>query len=597
VVPAPPPPSTPTPIEDRSTQPLRTLERSPGESVIGMGTATASAEGSLAEEVETGRRVLYLMLVRTVLISLVLGSQLLLYWLGNVDLATPASLMLFAIIGSTYLLTLVYALGVWRGGAPGRLANYQIAGDLVLTTLLVHVTGGAQSAFTFFYPLSIIGASAVRFRAGAITVALAAAALYVGVAVLGWAQVLPVPAGQRLLPWDLTSIELVRWLAVNLAAFAGVAVLAFNLGNQIQRTTQSLATHKEAAADLYTVHEDIVRSLASGLVTVDRGNRILTINQMAAEILDVRGGGITGRPVDEVIPGFSARFAEVAPRSSLRRADLTVVRPGRPPLHLGITLTPLRDNQDHLIGRIVNFQDLTEMRQLEQQMKRAERMAAIGALASGIAHEIRNPLASMSGSIELLREQPRVADDDKALMNIVVREIDRLNALISDLLDYANPHPRQRVEFDVALLARETVQVFQQDRTFGEVEVILESGDGTEALPMVGDPGRVRQVLWNLLRNAADAASRGGGKVWVRLRRGDPMEVEVADDGPGIASEHLPRIFDPFFTTKSRGTGLGLATCHSIVAEHGGSIDVASELGHGTSFVVHLPAAASDEQV
>jgi len=230
---------------------------------------------------------------------------------------------------------------------------------------------------------------------------------------------------------------------------------------------------------------------------------------------------------------------------------------------------------------------------MEVQMRRGERMAAIGALAAGIAHEIRNPLASMSGSIELLRTSPQVSADDSALMNIVTREIDRLNALITDLLDYANPHPRSMVSFDLALLVRETLEVFGRDPGLGELEVRQEqvqgARDGDEVV-MVGDPSKLRQVLWNLLRNAADAASRGGKHVTVRVSRHDKTaEFRVNDDGPGIPPEHLQRIFDPFFTTKSRGTGLGLATCHGIVTEHNGTIDVKSQPGRGTTFVVRLP--------
>jgi two-component system sensor histidine kinase PilS (NtrC family) len=233
---------------------------------------------------------------------------------------------------------------------------------------------------------------------------------------------------------------------------------------------------------------------------------------------------------------------------------------------------------------------------MEQQMKRAERMAALGTVADGVAHEIRNPLASISGSVELLRTQPQVGEDDRALMDIVIREIDRLNRLITDLLDYANPHPRERVTFDVALLLRETAQVFQRDRTLGEVALVV-GVDAGEVL-VNGDPGKLRQVLWNLLRNAAEAAAQGGtragGRVGLALRRGEgEVEIEVSDDGVGIPPDLVGKIFEPFFTTKHKGSGLGLATCHSIVTEHGGMIDVHSEPERGSRFVVRLPLAAA----
>ncbi|MCE9574714.1 MAG: PAS domain-containing sensor histidine kinase, partial [Deltaproteobacteria bacterium] len=245
-----------------------------------------------------------------------------------------------------------------------------------------------------------------------------------------------------------------------------------------------------------------------------------------------------------------------------------------------------------VVGRVINFQDLTELRRMERDVRRAERMATVGQLAAGIAHEIRNPLASISGSIELLGQGPRASEDDRALMAIVTREIDRLNGLISELLDYANPRPRQVVDFDLGVLLDETVRVFQQDKGFGEVAI---AWTNPGPAPMSADPAKLRQVMWNLLRNGAEAAAGGGRHVEVTLVLDDAgATIEFADDGPGIAPSALPRIFDPFFTTKRSGTGLGLATCQSVVVEHGGAIEVSSELGRGTRVLVRLPRRAPE---
>jgi two-component system sensor histidine kinase PilS (NtrC family) len=258
---------------------------------------------------------------------------------------------------------------------------------------------------------------------------------------------------------------------------------------------------------------------------------------------------------------------------------------------LGISVSPLRDDNDKVIGRVVNFQDLTELRTLEETMRRAERLATVGQLAAGIAHEIRNPLASISGSVELLGRAPRVSDDDKALMAIVVREIERLDRLIHELLEYANPRPRTLVRFDLLTVLTEVIQVMRQDKS--RSEVALKTELPTEPIMLTADPSQLRQVMWNLCRNAAEAAIGGAGNgavVTVRAREDSiGVTIEVEDNGPGIAADHLPRIFDPFFTTKKRGTGLGLATSHAIVTEHGGSLDVRSEPGQGTRFTVRLP--------
>jgi two-component system sensor histidine kinase PilS (NtrC family) len=208
--------------------------------------------------------------------------------------------------------------------------------------------------------------------------------------------------------------------------------------------------------------------------------------------------------------------------------------------------------------------------------------------AVGVAHEIRNPLAAISGSIELLRQGPAASDEDRALMAIVHREITRLNALIGDLLDYANPKPPQPVDFDLGVLIEEILQVARGEQAFAKVEMAMEVD---RPLPIHADPAKLRQVLWNLLRNAADAAALGGNHVTVDARRTpSATTIVVSDDGPGIAADKLAHIFDPFFTTKHHGTGLGLATCHAIIAEHHGHIDASSELGKGTKMVVTIPS-------
>ncbi len=551
-------------------------------------TNLPKADGQAGPDIR--QRVLYLMLFRLVLISLVLGITILLAWLSDFDLSAPNSLALFVIIGFTYLMTIIYAVALQRGVDPIRLADVQVAFDLLITSSLVHVTGGAQSAYTFFFPLSIIGAATVRFRVGAVVVAIVSFVSFVSISLLGYWEVLPSLAGQRVLPHKITGVELGRALALNSAAFAGVAVLAYNLGTQVQSTFESLEVERSAAADLFALHEDIVRSLSSGLITADTNDVVVTINQAACEILGVTSRQVLNERIDAVLPGVGEKIAGLDDRSTLSRADLSVVRADESELKLGLSISPLRDNDDHVIGRILNFQDLTELRAMEAQVRNAERLATIGTLAAGVAHEIRNPLASISGSIELLSASPQADEDQRTLMGIVTREIDRLNRMIKDLLDYTNPRPRKTVEFDLTELAGETCRVFEQDGNFEGVSVAL---DASDSVVVTADPEKLRQVLWNLLRNAGEAVKDGrGSHVDVEIRTAtETAMIVVSDDGPGIASDDLKHLFDPFFTTKSTGSGLGLATCQSIITEHGGSIDVdsPSQPGGGTRFVVRLP--------
>jgi two-component system sensor histidine kinase PilS (NtrC family) len=543
---------------------------------------------------ELHRRLIYLMLFRVVLISLVLGATTVLYWLSDVDLAQPNVLMVYAIVIATYVLTIVYAI-LLRRERPGKwIAHAQLIGDLAIATILVHITGGAQSAYTFFFPLTIIGSAVVLYRRGAVMVTVAAALLFSTVSLLGWLEVLPAPVGQRVLPHAATGLEFGRFLALNLAAIAGVGALAFNLGGQLQRTSASLEEQRTAAADLLTLHEDIVHCLTSGLITVDTNGKVMTMNQAAQDILGVPIPAAIGRPLGRTSTPLAELLQQTPESRPARRGE--VAQPvGKGELILGVSISPLYNHHYDVVGRILNFQDLTEMRTMERHVKRAERLAVIGGLAAGVAHEIRNPLASISGSIELLGKSPDADEDSRALMSIITREIDRLNNLITEFLEYARPRPPSLVDLDLPGLIDDTLRVFAQDPRFEDVTVDFELPED-EVPQLRADPEKLRQLVWNLLRNAAEAASDGGKEVQIGIRLQESgLSLRVQDNGPGIPSELIDRVFDPFFTTKATGSGLGLATVHSIASEHGGSVNAQNLASGGAMFTVELPYNAGRE--
>jgi two-component system sensor histidine kinase PilS (NtrC family) len=557
------------------TVPIPTVKRdlatpSPGDSLVGHPVATPS---------DLRRRVSRLLLLRTLVVSVVLGLSM---WLLTAGETPPRAAVWLqsSIIAATYLSLIGFGLTLRAGVSPRKVAILMQAADIAVTSLLVYVTGGAQSPYAFLYALSIVAAGALYYRRGAVAVTLGSIVALAIVALLAWKRVIDLPMVGQIRPWEQSGTGFARSLGVQLAAVIGVGALAFIFGDQLEKGAESLATTRKAAADLFTLHQDIVRSLASGLITIAPDGTVLTANQAGADILRRTVPDLAGKSIERAMPGLSAMLVES--HGELRRADLDLGE-----LTVGVTVSPLRDVRDQVIGRVVNFQDLTELRRLETHMRRAERLATVGQLAAGVAHEIRNPLAAISGSIELLRQTPQASDDDRTLMAIVHREIQRLNVLIDDLLDYANPRPSQHVDFDLAILVRETCQVAQGDKAFEEIELTCETDD---AIAIRADSAKLRQVVWNLLRNAADASASGGKRVRVEARRDDTgSTVIVTDDGAGIAPDQLARIFDPFFTTKKKGTGLGLATCHAIIAEHGGHIDVDSEVGKGTKMVVRLP--------
>jgi two-component system sensor histidine kinase PilS (NtrC family) len=526
-----------------------------------------------------GKRVARHLLLRTIVISIVLGLSV--WILANA--ANPARLAMWvqsSVIAATYLSTIVFGLQLRRGVAPRLVARQMHANDIGLTSLLVLITGGAQSPYVFLYALTIVSAGALSYRRGALITTAASVASAIAVALVAHAHVLAVPLGQ-LRPWEQSWFDFVRTLGINLSALIGVGALAVIFGDQLQKGAETLATTQRAAADLFTLHQDIVRSLSSGLITITPDGTILSANHIAADILRTSQEALAGKQVDQVMPGVAALIAD-----NRQRADLALPTKTHEMIMLGVTVSPLRDVHDEVIGRVINFQDLTELRRLELHARRAERLATVGQLAAGIAHEIRNPLASISGSIELLQASAQTSEDDRTLMQIVHREIQRLNILIGDLLDYANPRPSEPVEFDLGSLVEETLRVARGEAAFAEIELASEVEPG---LTIHADPAKLRQVVWNLVRNARDAAATGGKHVTVRARRVDrDAVIAVKDDGPGIAKELVARIFDPFVTTKQKGTGLGLATSHAVVAEHGGRIDV--ETGRdGTTMIISLP--------
>jgi two-component system sensor histidine kinase PilS (NtrC family) len=565
-------------IAQRNLRSRARVPASPGDSLVSPPAQPAS---------ELSRRVGRLLLLRTIVITVVLGMSVWLLLHGEQP-ARAAVWLQSSIIAATYLSSIAFGVLLRRGFAPSRVAHPMLANDLVLTSALVYTTGGAQSPYGFLYPLTIVAAGALLYRRGAVIVTVASLGAFIAMSLLAWAHVIAVSLPSQIRPWEQPGIDLVRTLGINVAALIGVGALSFIFGDQLQRGAETLATTRRAAADLLSLHQDIVRSLSSALITTTPDGHVLTANRTATEILRRPARELLGKPVEQVLPGVTELLQPdstpgTAARTEPRRADLEI----DDELTIAITVSPLRDVRDQVIGRVINFSDLTELRRLEQHARRAERLATVGQLAAGVAHEIRNPLASISGSIELLRQAPQ-SEEDRTLMAIVHREIQRLNVLIGDLLDYANPRPKQPVDFDLGVLVEETLQVARGDQAFAEVEL---THDITRPLQITADPAKLRQVVWNLVRNAADAAKAGGKHVHVTVRVADGRaEIAIVDDGPGIPSEQVGRIFDPFFTTKKKGTGLGLATCHAVVAEHGGRLDVETELGKGTKMVVSLDA-------
>ena len=530
-------------------------------------------------------RFTYVLLFRVVVVSLLLVARLF-------EEAAAPSGVAFGFTAGLGLVVLCYASSIffslWLRRSHSemelrRLAAAQSIFDLLAATALVHFSGGAESQLAFVY-LLVVAVSGLSFTRGALWVAVAAAALYTALLVTRQLGFLPRIAQVYALPVR----ELARSIMLNAVAILATGVLASRLAVELKRAGASLVTKNAELDDLATLYADVVRSLSSGLITLAADGRVATANQAASVILGLSESDIQGRPIEDLIPGMDELRA--TPRAA-RRAELAFLDSGRRSRRLGVTISPLVDARDVQVGQIVSFQDLTELREMEEAVTRQKRLAAIGRLAAGIAHEIRNPLAAISGSIELLVASGigEASADDKELAQIVLREVARLNALITQLLAFARPRELELQSLDLAELMRELVQVYKNDRRLGDASIELYA---EQAVVVSADAGQLRQVVWNLLRNASEAAPDRPIHVSV-AHDSQHARLVIADEGPGISDEHLSRIFEPFFSTKEGGTGLGLPTVHRIVEEHHGSVTLSRNPSGGTSAVMRLPLQAA----
>jgi two-component system sensor histidine kinase PilS (NtrC family) len=523
-------------------------------------------------------------------VRLVVGTALLLAsaWLtlsGGESFGRRVDVLLYATIGSIYFASLIAVVFLRSGRHLRAVAYAQIAGDVLSASGLVYLTGGAESIFTILYPLAIVNAAISLSRRGAMVGAATASAAFCVLALLMEHGVLNPPAPFLDRP-PLPTGQLVLSLAANVSAFFLAAALSAHLADALQGARKELARRETQLTALSALHESIVHSITSGLLTIDGSRRITFLNRAGEEIIGVRVAEITGEPLAERFPDFADALGRTQPGRGESRVCLA---DGATRL-LGYSVAPLVDaGTPAAPGYVIVFQDLTPFREMEEAMRRNDRLAAIGKLSAGLAHEIRNPLASMCGSIELLGHAPGLTDKDRRLMEIVLREAERLEALVRDFLGFARPQEPLLTAVDAGAQLEGALAIFRGEVTNRGLTL---GADIEPAVLVRADPAQLKQVIWNLLSNAADA-TEAGGRVSVRLHRaGAHAVLEVEDTGLGISSEDLPHIFDPFFTTKEKGTGLGLALVHRIIERHGGRIEVRSEPGSGTTFRIELTAEA-----
>jgi len=530
-----------------------------------------------------------------------------LFWLTTVRIVVFFLILLSAILvqagsGAEVSISYLYAICAaavalslfdWTIGRmlPTRAeAYFQIFGDLVLVCVLVYSSGGLSSVFTFLY-LVVIGAAAfLLYRTGALIIASGAALLHGLMVELTAYDVLPRPALAPAPHWGAEQIG--YNLAITVAGFYGVAFMVSFLSEKLRGAREELVQRQKALSRIQTLYANVIASMSSGLVTADSRERVTFLNQAGGDILGIGPARAVGKSLSEIGLVLPSDWNEIRQRTRGRegfRAEIDVER-GASRRVLGYSVRALKD-PDGQDAALIVFQDLTEVKKLERQARFNEQLAAVGELAAGIAHEIRNPLASISGSVQVLSHDLSVGSAERRLMEIIVSESNRLSKILEEFLRFVRPQERRVAAFDVAGNIQEVLDLFRlSDEVFDahhiEADVLPASSQ------LSGDRDQIRQIIYNVAKNAVRAMPEGGTLTVEGREDGAWYSIKFRDTGRGMSVEELARVFTPFSTAFDGGTGLGMAIVRRIVEDHGGAIDVESRPGEGTTVTILLPREA-----
>jgi two-component system sensor histidine kinase PilS (NtrC family) len=564
--------------------------------------------------------------VRLLLASAFLGSAVVLDLHERLPFPTSP---LYGLLGLTFGLSLVYALALRSQRHLLLLGVSQLALDLGLVSLLIHFSGGLDSVFPFMYIFVVYAAANLLERRGSLVVAVLSGLLYGGLVAAQWTGIIrPVEFAGGLAPLRPAGYALYQVL-IHTVAFVAVAILSSHLADRLRQAGRELEQRGLDLRNLQTLHREIVAHIPSGILTLDLTGRVISFNEAAERITGFDFEVLRDRSWQDTpfaaCPGLAEFFARPDTPVAIPSTEIDLQRRDGRAIPVGIAFSPLRAADGGPVGLVAIFQDLTERKRVEGQLRRADRLAALGQLAANIAHEIRNPLAAISGSVEVLKEDLPLRGSTRELLDIILREAGRLKLITGQFLDFSKPIPLLYRPCPVRPLLEETLHLLAKsgERHPRTTWTITEEEPD---LSVQADADQLRQVVWNLCLNAIQAMPEGG-TLTVSLRlapeasrlvdssirqlgntqasgQGDKftnrpidqsteewVEIAFQDTGRGIPPEELDRIFDPFYTTRPSGTGLGLAIARKNLESMGGRIRVESRPGTGTTFRLWLRRA------
>src|SRR5215813_5844757 len=526
----------------------------------------------------------WLVKVRILILTILLGIELAIaqftkvsfpmrLFVGTILLAYAVSFGFLALLKFGHRLQLQSAL--------------QVASDLVFVSLLVYITGGVDSSLNFLYPLVIIVASILLQRIWGYLTAAMAFILYGTVLELCYFEI--VPSYSTTHP-GIRTLQAIIFL--NLFGYAAVAYLAGLLATKLRQAGTRLEDARGALENLQALHENIIQSTSNGLITTSLDGRITLVNAAAEKLLDRPEAELLQLPI---APLFQDPLPTIATEPSY--GEMRFIAPNNFRKTFRVMISELNVPGRGAVGHVYTLDDLTQIRRLEREVRMQDRLAAVGRLSAAIAHEVRNPLTSIAGSASLLAEMPDLSDEHRRLLQIVTRESERLNNIITDFLAYSRSKQYKFADVDLIPLLEDTLTLLEHRMQAQNTGMRIARAYSAQKTLVLADGDRMKQVFWNFCENAVRAMKKGGTLTVSLEEMEHEWQLSFADTGPGMSPQMVEKVFEPFQSQFEGGTGLGLAIVYQIVQAHEGKVWARSKPGQGSVFVLRLRRFAVDEEL